>query len=314
MKIAVLDKQTLTDGDISLNVFENFGEVEYAKTLKGNELIGFIKDKDAVLLNRSILTSDILKECSNLKYVGVFATGYNNVDIAYCKENGITVCNVPGYSTESVVQLTVSFILMLACNTESYSKYVKDGLWSFTANRTYFPFNITRLKNRTLGIIGMGNMGTRLAEIMSVFGMNIIYYSRTKKDLPYKFVSKEELFERSDFISLHCPVNNETKEIVNKESLALCKKGVYIVNTSRGGLVNEEDIVNAINSGIVQGYAADVVLNEPLDDNSPLFTAKNTIFTPHIAWADRDTRKELIELVAKNLECFTKGKPINKIV
>lgn len=314
MKIAVLDKQTLTDGDVSLNVFECFGEVKYTKTLKGNELIDFIKDTDVVLLNRSILTEDILKECKKLKYVGVFATGYNNVDIAYCKNNGITVCNVPGYSTESVVQLTVSFILMLACNTESYSKYVKDGLWSFTANRTYFPFNITRLKNRTLGIIGMGNMGTRLAEIMSCFGMNIIYYSRTKKDLPYEFVSKNELFKRADFISLHCPVNDETKGIVNKESLSLCKKGVYLVNTSRGGLVNEQDLVDAINDGLVQGYAADVVLNEPLDETSPLFTAKNTIFTPHIAWADKDTRKELIELVAKNLECFIKGKPINKIV
>ena len=160
----------------------------------------------------------------------------------------------------------------------------------------------------------MGNMGTRLAEIMSCFGMNIIYYSRTKKDLPYEFVSKNELFKRADFISLHCPVNDETKEIVNKESLSLCKKGVYLVNTSRGGLVNEQDLVDAINDGLVQGYAADVVLNEPLDETSPLFTAKNTIFTPHIAWADKDTRKELIELVAKNLECFIKGKPINKIV
>lgn len=314
MKIAVLDKQTLTDGDISLNVFEKFGEVEYAKTLKGQDLIDFIKDKDVVLLNRSVLTKDILEGCNNLKYVGVFATGYNNVDIAYCKEKGITVCNVPGYSTESVVQLTVCFILMLCNNTESYSKYVKDGMWSFTAERTYFPFSITRLKNKTLGIIGMGNMGKRLAEIMSVFGMNIIYNSRTKKDLPYKYVSKEELFASSDVISLHCPVNDETKEVVNKDSLYLCKDGVYIVNTSRGALVNETDIVNAINNGKVKGYAADVVLNEPLDNTSPLFTAKNTIFTPHIAWADYDTRTELIELVAKNLECFINGAPINKIV
>ncbi len=314
MKIAVLDKQTLTDGDISLDIFKNFGETVFAKTLKGNELIDFVKDKDVILLNRSVLTKEILENCRNLKYVGVFATGYNNVDIEYCKQKGITVCNVPGYSTESVVQLTICFILMLCNNTESYSKYVKQGLWSFTADRTYFPFNITRLKGRTLGIIGMGNMGKRLAEIMTVFGMKIIYYSRTKKDLPYEFVSKEELLKRSDVISLHCPVNEETKEIINSESLALCKDGVYLVNTSRGGLVNEQAVCDALSSGKLQGYAADVVLNEPLDENSPLFTAKNTIFTPHIAWADRDTRKELIELVAKNLDCFIKGTPINKIV
>ena len=314
MKIAVLDKQTLTDGDISLSVFEGFGEVSYAKTLKGSELIDFIKDKDVVLLNRSILTRDILECCKALKYIGVFATGYNNVDIEYCKNNGITVCNVPGYSTESVVQLTICFILMLCCNTESYSNYVKQGLWSFTADRTYFPFNITRLKNKTLGIIGMGNMGKRLAEIMSVFGMKIIYFSRTKKDLPYEFVTKEELFSRSDIISLHCPVNEETKEIINKESLKLCKDGLYLVNTSRGALINEDDVCAALSSGKLQGYACDVVTNEPLTNNSPLFNAKNTIFTPHIAWADRDTRIELIDLVAKNLECFIKGEPINKIV
>ena len=313
MKIGLLDKQTLTDGFVDLEIFKKYGTLSTDVTLQGQELIDFCKDKEVLLINRSIITKEVILAAKNLKYIGVFATGYNNVDIIEAKKHGITVCNVPGYSTEAVVQQTICFILMLANNTEKYSNYVKQGLWSFSGERTYFPYNITRLKGRTLGIFGMGNIGKRLAEIMSVFGMNIIYHSRTKKDLPYKFVDKKTLFKESDFLSFHCPCSNETQEILNKSTISLMKDGAYIINCARGGLIKEQDLADALNSGKIAGAGLDVVAQEPLDKESPLYSAKNIIFTPHIAWADKDTRKELISLVANNLENYINGTPINVV-
>lgn len=313
MKIALLDCQTLEDKDVSLDIFNEFGNVSVTRTLKGEELKNFLEDKDVVLLNRSILTEEIISACKKLKYIGLFATGYNNVDLNAATKKGITVCNVPGYSTEAVAQQTVCFLLMLANNTESYSNYVKQGLWSFTADRTYFPFKITRLKGKTLGVFGMGNMGKRVSEICSAFGMRVIYYSRTKKDVPYEFVTKETLFKESDFLTFHCPANEDTKKVLNKETISLMKNSAFVINTARGALINEQDLAEALESGRLAGAAADVVEFEPLTEKSPLFKAKNMIFTPHIAWADSETRKELLEQVANNLKAFLNNRPINVV-
>ncbi len=312
-KIGLLDLKTLSDNDMPIEKYKDFGELYTSNTLYGEELKNFIADKEIVLCNRSTLSADILSAAKNLKLVCLFATGYNNVDVNYCNNHGITVCNVPGYSTEAVVQQAVCFMLMLAGNTEKYSAFVKAGRWSFTSNESYFPYSITRLKGKTLGLFGMGNMGKRMAEVASVFGMNIIYYCRNKKDVPYKYVSKEEVFKSSDFISFHCPVNSESEKMLNEDTVKLCKDGVYIINTARGALIDETALSNALKSGKVAGAAADVVTKEPLGKDSPLFTAPNMIFTPHTGWADKETRYDLIMRVYENIKNYYLGTPINVV-
>lgn len=313
MKIALLDLKTLSDNDMPIERFAEFGELFCSNTLYGEELKRFIKDKDIVLCNRSILSYEILSSCKNLKLICLFATGFNNVDLDFCNEHNITVCNVPGYSTEAVVQQAVCFLLMLAGNTEKYSAFVKAGRWSFTSGESYFPYKIMRLKGKTIGLFGMGNMGKRMAEICTVFGMNVIYNCRNKKDVPYRYVDKETLFKLSDFISFHCPVNSDSEKLLNKETIVLCKDGVNIINTARGGLIDEEALFEALVSGKVAGAAADVVTNEPLDDKSPLFKAPNMIFTPHTGWADYETRTELFERVYENIKNFIEGHPTNVV-
>ena len=316
MKIALLDVQTLSDNDVSLEIFNKFGKVYKSVTLSGKKLINFLKDKDAVLANRSVLNKDVIESCPNLKYIGLFATGYNNVDLNAADKRNITVCNVPEYSTNTVAEQTLCFMLMLCKNTEKYRRFVKKGKWSFKKEFGYFPFALSELNGKTVGIYGLGNIGKRVAEICSVLKMNVIYFSKSgKKDVPYKYVSKEELFKNSDFLTLHCPLTDETKDIINEETLSLMKKSAFLINTARGGLVNNKDLANALKNKKIAGAALDVVKTEPIEKNDPLLKLKtdNIIFTPHIAWACLETRKELIKLSAKNLEKFLSGNPINVV-
>ena len=313
LKIALLDMQTLTDGDKPLDVFSQFGEVTKSVTLSGGELADMVRDKDVVLCNRSVMSEDIINSAKKLKYIGLFATGYNNVDLAAAKKRGITVCNVPGYSTEAVVQQAMCFLLMLAGSTEKYSAYVKAGKWSFSGERSYFPYKLYGLAGKTIGIFGMGNMGRRMAELCSAFCMHVIYFSRTQKDLPYEFVSKEELFKRSDFLSFHCPVNEETAGVLNKDTIALMKDGAFIINTARGGLIDEPALIDALQTGKIAGAGLDVAAEEPLSADNPLLKAKNVIFTPHVGWGTIETRKRLIELTAENLRRYIEGSPVNMV-
>ena len=313
MKLLLCDKQTMEDADFSLKVFEKYGECRYTYTLTEEELIKEIADKDAVFCNRTAITRKAIMAAPNLKYIGLFATGYNGIDLTACCERGITVCNVPSYSTEAVVQQAVCFMLMLAGNTHKYSDYVKAGKWSFTGEYPYYPYPLTGLYGKTAGIIGMGNMGRRFAQIATALGMRVIYFSRTKKDLPYKFVSKQQLFEESDFISLHCPLNDGTAKIVNAKTLSLMKPTAYIINTARGGLISEPDLIAALKGGKIAGAGLDVVENEPLKPGNPLMDAPNVIFTPHSAWGNYDTKKLLYELTMQNFDRFLAGAPINVV-
>lgn len=313
MKIVILDKCTVTRGDIDMTPIDAFGEVDYYDLLSKEEIIEAIKGADALICNKAKIDREII-ESSTLKFIGVFATGYNNIDTAAAKERGIVVCNVPGYSTDSVVQLTISFILELAGNASGYARSVANGDWKRSRNFSYFCYPINEIKGKTLGIYGLGTIGIAVAKIANAFGMRVIAYTRTKKDVEgVTLVDKETLFRESDFLSFHCPLNEDSALAVNKESLSLMKPTAFLINTARGGVVDEVALREALDKGIIAGAALDVLTDEPMADDCVLFGAKNCIITPHIAWATFEARTRLIAKIVENLDAFSKGSPINVV-
>ena len=313
MKLIILDKCTVTKGDVDLSPLEAFGEVEYYDLLTKEEIKKVLVGADAVICNKAKIDREII-EASSLKYIGLFATGYNNIDVEAAHEKGITVCNVPGYSTDSVAQLTISLLLELAGNASSYARSVADGDWKRSKQFSYFFAPITEIKGKTLGIYGLGTIGQAVAKIALAFGMKVIAYSRTKKNIEgIAEVDRETLFKESDFLTFHCPLNAESTLAVNAESLALMKRTAFIINTARGGIIDEPALADALEKEVIAGAALDVLTEEPMAENCVLFGAKNCIITPHIAWAAYETRVRLIELVAKNIDAFVKGEPINTV-
>ena len=313
MKLVILDKCTVTNGDVDLSPLEAYGETEYYDLLPKEEIKKVLADADAVICNKAKIDREII-EASSLKFIGVFATGYNNIDTVAAREKGIVVCNVPGYSTDSVAQLTVSLILELAGNASAYARSVAAGDWKRSKQFSYFFAPITELKGKTLGIFGLGTIGQAVAKIALAFGMKVIAYSRTPKNLDgITDVDKETLFKESDFLSFHCPLNAESALAVNAESLAMMKPSAFLINTARGGIVDEPALAEALEKGVIAGAALDVLTEEPMAEDCVLFGAKNCIITPHVAWAAYETRVRLVALVAKNLEAFIGGKPINVV-
>ncbi len=315
MKITVLDTNTITKGDVSLKPLMQFGETEFHDMLSENEIIEVAKDSDIIICNKAKITEKIMQNCKKLKFVTLFATGYNNIDLVAAKKYGVTVSNAPGYSTDSVAQHTFSLILELALNLSKYNASVKNGDWVRSKNFSYFSFPLTELAGKTLGIIGLGTIGQAVAKIAKAFSMNVLAYSRTPKQIDgVEFLPIKEVFSRSDFLTLHCPLNENTSGLVNKETLSLMKPSAFIVNTSRGGVIVENDLVEALNNGIISGAAVDVLDIEPMYENHPYLTAKNIIITPHIAWATLEARERLIKLVANNLQAFINGNPQNVVM
>lgn len=313
MKTVILDKCTVTKGDVDLSPLEAFGEVEYYDLLPKEEIKKVLKDADAVVCNKAKLDREII-EGSSLKFIGVFATGYNNIDTVAAREKGITVCNVPGYSTDSVAEHTFALILELAGSASAYARSVAAGDWKRSRQFSYFFAPIIELKGKTLGIYGLGTIGQKVARIAAAFDMRVIAYSRTPKNIAgVADVDRETLFKESDFLTLHCPLNSESALAVNKESLALMKSTAYIVNTARGGVVDEPALAEALEKGVIAGAALDVLTEEPMAEDCPLFGAKNCIITPHVAWAALETRTRLVDLVAENLAAFVAGNPINVV-
>ena len=313
MKIVVLDKCTVTKGDVDLSPIERLGEVEYYDLLTHEEIKTALKSADAVICNKAKINRDII-ESSSLKYIGLFATGYNNIDIEAAHERGITVCNVPGYSTDSVAQLTFSLILELAGNASKYAASVAAGDWKRSKQFSYFFAPISELAGKTLGIYGLGTIGLAVAKIALAFNMKVIAYTRTPKEAEgIRLVDKETLFGESDFLSFHCPLNNESALAVNAHTLSLMKPTAFIINTARGGVIDEKALADALENRVIAGAALDVLTDEPMRDDCVLFGAKNCIITPHIAWAAYETRVRLIELVCNNLAAFKAGKPINTV-
>lgn len=317
MKIVDLDGFALNPGDVSFESFKSLGEFTcYDRTLK-EDVIERSKDADALLINKIVMSKEVIDNLPKLKYIGVLATGYDNVDINYAKEKGIAVTNIPGYSTEAVAQMTFAFILEFANKVSLHNNSVKNLEWSRSEDFCYWKTPLMELKGKTIGLFGFGEIGKQVAKIANAFNMKVLVHSRTKKktecDDCIEWVSKEELFRNSDFVSLHCPLNQDSIGSINKQTLSMMKKTAFLINTARGKLVNESDLSEALNNDDIAGAALDVLCQEPPSENNPLLTAKNVIITPHISWAAKEARERLISIAYDNLKGFSEGKNINVV-
>lgn len=314
MKIVILDQKTVTKGDISLKPIEDLGDV-VSYDLSGEEdIVEKIDDAEIVLCNKVSIREDVINKCKNLRYIGVFATGYNNIDLEAARNKGIVVCNAPSYSTDAVAQHTFAFILHFMNNVAIYNQSVQEGNWINSQTFSYFTYPISELAGMTLGIIGFGNIGRKVAKIARVFGMEVLVYTRTKKNVDgIKFVSEEELFKRSDILSIHCPLTEDTRNFVNKDKLKLMKSSAIIINTARGPIINEQDLADALNCERILGAGLDVLSREPMREDNPLKSAKNCVITPHIGWAPKQARERLIGIVADNIKHFIDGDPVNVV-
>ena len=311
MKITILDGHAVNPGDLSWGRFSELAEVTVYERTPSELVINRIGDSDAIFLNKINITEEILSHCPNLKYIGVLATGYNVVDLEACRKRGITVTNIPAYSTDSVAQHVFAFILHFTNLVALHNQSVQSGDWQRCPDFCYWKAPLTELAGKTLGIFGYGNIGKKVSQIAKAFGMKVICTTRTQKpDMP-ESVTFEELLKRSDFISLHAPLTPQTTHIINKESLSMMKKSAYLINTARGGFIVEKDLAEALEKGLIAGYAADVLESEPMAADYPLFHAKNCIITPHIAWAPLETRARLQQIAYDNLKGWIEGKAIN---
>jgi glycerate dehydrogenase len=316
MKIVVLDAFAMNPGDLSWEQLKNIGDTEIYDRSLPEESIKRVADAEIILTNKALVNKDIMEAAPNLKYIGVMATGYNVVDITEAHKRNIVVTNVPAYSTASVAQLTFAFILELANHTALYAQSVKNGDWVRSKDFSYHLKPIMELQNKTLGIIGFGQIGQNVAKIALAFGMRIIsshkHPERDKME-GVTFVDEKTCFKEADIVSLHCPLTQDNSEFVNKQLIATMKPKAFLVNTSRGGLVNENDLAEALNHETIAGAALDVLSTEPPSANNPLLHAKNCLINPHVAWATFESRTRLMDVVVNNIESFLKGKPVNVI-
>ena len=316
MKIVVLDGYTINHGDVSWKELQHVGDLNiYDRTAK-NQIIERIADADAILTNKVAIDAEIIKQSKKIKYIGVMATGYNVVDIDAAKNKGIIVTNVPAYSTESVAQMVFAHILNITNTVEHYAILNRNGKWSKSLDFCYYDRKQIQLSGSTIGIIGLGNIGMRVAQIASAFGMRVIANtSKPQKKLPSYIwkCSISQLFSESDFITLHCPLTKETHHIISHPTIEQMKSSAIIINTGRGALVNEIDMANALQNGRIFAYCADVLEQEPPSEDNPLLKCDNSYITPHIAWATPQSRQKLINVLAQNLVAFNNGKPINVV-
>lgn len=315
MKIAVLDWYTVSvNGDITPESIEQLGEVKLFSLTKPEETIANIGDAEIVLCNKVLITKEVMDACQNIKYIGVFATGYNNVDVSYASEKGITVCNAGQYSTNAVAQQVFAYILDRYSRIRDYDIAVKNGEWERSPAFSYFPMPTAELDGQTIAIVGYGSIGRRVAEIANAFGMNIIISTRTKpSDCPYEVTDVLTAASKADVITFHCPLTEKTKGLVDKKLLSIMKPSATLINTSRGPVVNEADLAAALNNGVIAAAYVDVLDKEPMSPETPLKNAKNLTITPHIAWAAYETRKRLFDIVCDNIRSWQSGTPKNKV-
>lgn len=312
MKLVILDAQALNPGDLSWDFFSSYAEVTVYQNTPENLAAERIGDADAILINKININSALLEKCRNLKYIGVLATGYNVVQVEAVKKAGIVVSNIPAYSTSAVAQHTFALLLSFTNQVALHNDSVLKGDWKKSPVFCYWKKPLTELEGKTFGILGYGNIGRKVEKIAESFGMNVLVCPH-KPNGNKNCVSTEELFEKSDIISLHAPLTSETAGIINKNSIEKMKDGVFIINTARGGLVCEEDVKSALENGKIAGYGADVLAEEPMAENCALFGAKNCVLTPHIAWAPLETRKRCLKIGEENFAAWVNGKPQNTI-
>lgn len=314
-KICILDGYTTNPGDLSWQELENIGELTVFDRTPKELILERAKDAQIIITNKTPLDRETISALPNMQYIGTLATGYNVIDTIAARERGIPVCNVPSYCTRAVAQHTFALLLDVANHVHEHSETVRKGQWANSVDFCYWKVPIVELEGKNMGIIGFGNTGRAVAEIALAMGMKVLVSSRTKKELPdgCRWVEQEELFAQSDVISIHCPLTPQTTELIHQETLNAMKSTAILINTSRGGVIREADLAEALNSGKIAGAGLDVLSTEPPKTNNPLLTAKNCVITPHIAWASRDSRERLVRIVAQNVLQFLKNKPQNVV-
>lgn len=317
MNIVVLDGFTMNPGDLSWDELAELGSLKVYDRTSAGQVLERAKDAEAILTNKTVIDAASLRSLPKLKYVGVLATGYNVVDINVARELGIVVTNIPAYSTESVAQMVFAHILNITHRVGRYSDEARSGVWSRQADFSYTNSPLMELCGKKIGIVGFGNTGSATARIAVAFGMEVLAYtSKPQSALPAgvtKADSIDDIFRMSDIVSLHCPLNKETSEIANAAHLSLMKKSAILINTGRGGLVNEQDLADALRENRIKAAGLDVMVNEPPREDNPLLKLDNCFITPHIAWATYEARVRLMNQTVKNLRSFIEGNIINNV-
>lgn len=322
MKIVVLDGYTLNPGDLSWDELEKFGDLTvYDRTSydlnEQDKVIERVGEAEIVFTNKTPLTKEAMDQMPNLKYIGVLATGYNVVDVAAAKEKGIVVTNIPTYGTTAVSQMTFALLLEMCHHIGHHSEEVKKGAWTNNPDWCFWNYPLIELAEKNIGIIGFGRIGQEVGRIAQALGMKVLAYdnypNKSLENDSLKYVKLDELLSQSDVISLHCPLFESTEGIINKNSIAKMKDGVMIINTSRGPLIVEEDLAEALNNEKIAGAAVDVVSSEPIKNDNPLLKAKNCIITPHISWAPKESRGRLMEIAVENFKRFLESNPVNVV-
>ena len=316
MKIVILDGYTENPGDLSWEGFERLGTLTVYDRTEPSEIVSRIGDAEAVIINKCPITAETMDACPELRYVGVLATGYNVVDVTAAKERHIAVTNIPTYGTTAVAQMVFAHLLAICQHVEAHSQAVHQGEWNTNPDWCFWNYPLVELAGKTMGIVGFGRIGQTVAGIARALGMNVLAFDRHENETGRalaQYVSLEELLRRSDVISMHCPLFPETERMINRDTIAQMKDGVYFINTSRGQLVDEQALADALNSGKVAHAGLDVVYTEPIRTDNPLLKAKNCFITPHIAWAPKESRKRLMDIAVDNLAQFAAGTPVNVV-
>ena len=316
MKIVVLDGQGVNSGDISWNRIEELGELTVYPRTAPEEVLQHVGDAEIALTNKTVFDANIIAQLKNTKYIGVLATGYNVVDTKAAREHGIVVTNIPAYSTDSVAQMVFAHLLNVSNHVDHYAEETRNGVWSRCPDFCYWNKPLFELAGKTLGIVGLGNIGMKVAQIAQAFGMNVLAYtSKTPDQLPegIRKTTLDGLFGASDVVSLHCPLTDTTRELMNSASIEKMRDGAILINTGRGPLVNEVDVADALASGKLGAYCADVLSCEPPSPSNPLVGVPHAFITPHVAWATLEARLRLMDIAVNNIKSFLEGSPTNVV-
>lgn len=311
MKIVVLDGYTENPGDLSWGPLQELGELTVYDRTPPEAVLERIGDAEAIYTNKTVLSRELIQAMPSVRFIGVLATGYNVVDVQAARERGIVVCNIPTYGTDAVAQYVFALLLELCHRVAHHAQAVQEGRWTACPDFCFWDYPLIELSGKTMGIVGYGRIGQRTAQIARAFGMQVLAYDAFVQAA--ECVPLDELLERSDVVSLHCPLFPETRHIIRGETIARMKDGAILINTSRGPLVDEAALREALTSGKLYGAAVDVVSTEPVQPDNPLLGLENCLITPHIAWAPRESRQRLMDIAVENLRCFLRGAPQNVV-
>lgn len=319
MKLVVLDSYCAVSNDLSLECLKKYcDELAVYDRTEAKDTIARIGDAEIVIVNKTAITREVMEACPSIKYIGLFATGYNIIDVECAREKGIVVANAPSYSTGGVAQLTFALIMHFFNLVDKHDREVHQGKWTSCEDFCFYDRRISELQGKTIGLIGFGSIGKKAAQIAQAFDMEVVVYSRTiypeYESDSLRFVGLSTLLELSDIVSIHCPLFPETAKLIDAEAISHMKKSAILINTARGGIIDEQAVADALNEGRIAGAGVDVASVEPICECNPLLTAKNCVITPHIAWAGRETRARLIGIVEDNLKAFLEGSPKNNVV